>query len=44
VLSALVADRSAWRVIEAAEPVRRTRGHADIAAGLVAPAFGPETA
>ena len=26
VLSALMADRSAWRVIEAAEPARRTRG------------------
>jgi UDP-3-O-[3-hydroxymyristoyl] N-acetylglucosamine deacetylase len=42
VLSALMADTSAWRVVEAAEPVRRTRGHADLAAGLVAPAYGPE--
>jgi UDP-3-O-[3-hydroxymyristoyl] N-acetylglucosamine deacetylase len=41
VLSALMADRSAWRVIEAAEPVRRMRGHADLGAGLGA-AYGPE--
>jgi UDP-3-O-[3-hydroxymyristoyl] N-acetylglucosamine deacetylase len=41
VLSALMADRSAWRVIEAAEPVRRARGHADLGA-RVAAAFGPE--
>lgn len=42
VLSALMADRSAWRLIEAAETVRRSRGHADVATGLVAPAYGPE--
>jgi UDP-3-O-[3-hydroxymyristoyl] N-acetylglucosamine deacetylase len=41
VLSALIADRSAWRLIDAA-PARRSRGHADVAAGLVAPAFGPD--
>ena len=41
VLSALIADRSAWRVIEAAEPARRVRGHADVGAGLAA-AYGPE--
>ena len=36
VLSALMADPTAWRVVEAAaEPVRRTRGHADVATGLV---------
>jgi UDP-3-O-[3-hydroxymyristoyl] N-acetylglucosamine deacetylase len=40
VLRALLADRSAWRVAEA-EPVRRRRGHAEVA-GVVAPAFGPE--
>src|SRR5471030_2977911 len=41
VLSALMADPAAWRVVEAAtEPVRRMRGHADIAAGLVAAAYG----
>jgi UDP-3-O-[3-hydroxymyristoyl] N-acetylglucosamine deacetylase len=42
VLSALMADTSAWRVIEAAEPARRPRGRAAIAPGLVAPAYGPE--
>jgi UDP-3-O-[3-hydroxymyristoyl] N-acetylglucosamine deacetylase len=42
VLSALMADPTTWRVVEAAEPVRRARGRADIATGLVAPAFGPE--
>lgn len=42
VLSALMADRSAWRVIEAAEPARRTRGQARVGAGLIAVAYGPE--
>jgi UDP-3-O-[3-hydroxymyristoyl] N-acetylglucosamine deacetylase len=47
VLSALMADRSAWRVVEAREarrqaPRRVIRGHADVATGLVAPAYGPE--
>ncbi|MFN3659508.1 MAG: UDP-3-O-acyl-N-acetylglucosamine deacetylase [Pseudolabrys sp.] len=41
VLSALMADKSAWRVIEAAETVRRVRGQAAVA-GLAAPAYGPE--
>jgi UDP-3-O-[3-hydroxymyristoyl] N-acetylglucosamine deacetylase len=42
VLSALMADSSAWRVVEFAEPVRRARGHADRVAGLAVPAYGPE--
>jgi len=42
VLSALMADPSAWRVVEASEPARRTRGHADVGAGLAAAAYGPE--
>jgi len=42
VLSALMADRTAWRVIEAAEPARRSRGHAQVAAGRLAAAYGPE--
>ena len=43
VLSALMTDPTAWRVVEAAaEPVRRTRGHAEISAGMLAPAYGPE--
>lgn len=40
VLSALMADPSAWRVIEATEPVRRPRGMAQI--GVPAVAYGPE--
>ena len=43
VLSALMADPTAWRVVEApAEPVRRSRGQAKLAAGLAVPAYGPE--
>jgi UDP-3-O-[3-hydroxymyristoyl] N-acetylglucosamine deacetylase len=43
VLSALMADKSAWRVIEtAAEPARRQRGHAGAPAGLAAAAYGPD--
>jgi UDP-3-O-[3-hydroxymyristoyl] N-acetylglucosamine deacetylase len=44
VLTALLADRSAWRVVEA-EPARRPRSHAEAGAGLggmIAPAYGPE--
>ncbi|MGN6573655.1 MAG: UDP-3-O-acyl-N-acetylglucosamine deacetylase [Pseudolabrys sp.] len=40
VLSALMADTSAWRVVEAAEmPARRGRAKA---AGVVVPAYGPD--
>src|SRR5262249_61385244 len=42
VLSALMADPKAWRVVEAVEPTRRPRGHAGVVSGLVAAAFGPE--
>ena len=42
VLSALMTDTSAWRVVEATETVRRPRGHAGAAVGLVAPAYGPD--
>jgi UDP-3-O-[3-hydroxymyristoyl] N-acetylglucosamine deacetylase len=45
VLTALMADRSAYRVVEA-ETVRRPRTHAEVGSGilggLVAPAYGPE--
>jgi UDP-3-O-[3-hydroxymyristoyl] N-acetylglucosamine deacetylase len=40
VLSALMADPSAWRVVEATEHVRRGRAQAQ--PGLVAPAYGPD--
>jgi UDP-3-O-[3-hydroxymyristoyl] N-acetylglucosamine deacetylase len=41
ILAALFADPTAWTVVEAKEPVRapRLRGHADISAGLAAPAY-----
>jgi UDP-3-O-[3-hydroxymyristoyl] N-acetylglucosamine deacetylase len=45
VLTALMADRSAWTYVEMpeAEPVRRLRGRVDLAAaGFTAPAYGPE--
>ncbi|MDB5598001.1 MAG: UDP-3-O-[3-hydroxymyristoyl] N-acetylglucosamine deacetylase [Xanthobacteraceae bacterium] len=43
VLSALMADTSAWAMVEAPEPARRVRGsHAELAAGMVAPAYGPD--
>jgi UDP-3-O-[3-hydroxymyristoyl] N-acetylglucosamine deacetylase len=45
VLTALLADHSAWRVVEA-EPARRSRGHVEAGAGMVggmiAPAYGPD--
>ena len=45
VLTALLADRSAWRVVEA-ETARRPRGHAEagsgMVGGMVAPAYGPD--
>jgi UDP-3-O-[3-hydroxymyristoyl] N-acetylglucosamine deacetylase len=40
VLCALVADPTAWTVVEERSP--RQRGHADVAAGLIAPAYGAE--
>jgi UDP-3-O-[3-hydroxymyristoyl] N-acetylglucosamine deacetylase len=40
VLSALMADPTAWRVVEAAETSRR--GHATAQPGIVAPAYGPD--
>jgi UDP-3-O-[3-hydroxymyristoyl] N-acetylglucosamine deacetylase len=45
VLTALMADRSAWRVVEA-ETARRSRAPAEIGSGMVggmiAPAYGPD--
>jgi UDP-3-O-[3-hydroxymyristoyl] N-acetylglucosamine deacetylase len=41
VLSALMADPSAWIMVEA-EPARRARGHAELATGLVARAYAPD--
>jgi UDP-3-O-[3-hydroxymyristoyl] N-acetylglucosamine deacetylase len=42
VLTALMADSSAWAYVEMPQPVRRARGHADLAAGFAAPAYGPD--
>jgi UDP-3-O-[3-hydroxymyristoyl] N-acetylglucosamine deacetylase len=42
VLSALMADPSAWTYVETPEVVRRARGHAELAAGFAAPAYGPD--
>jgi UDP-3-O-[3-hydroxymyristoyl] N-acetylglucosamine deacetylase len=42
VLSALMADPTAWRLVDAQAATPRSRGHAEPAGGLVAPAYGPE--
>jgi UDP-3-O-[3-hydroxymyristoyl] N-acetylglucosamine deacetylase len=41
VLSALIADTSAWCLVEG-DPLRAPRGHADVASGMVAPAYAPD--
>jgi UDP-3-O-[3-hydroxymyristoyl] N-acetylglucosamine deacetylase len=42
VLTALMADQSAWTYVEMPETVRRPRGHADLATSVGAPAYGPD--
>jgi UDP-3-O-[3-hydroxymyristoyl] N-acetylglucosamine deacetylase len=42
VLSALMADASSWTMVEAGPAARRIRGHAEVAIGLLAPAYGPD--
>jgi UDP-3-O-[3-hydroxymyristoyl] N-acetylglucosamine deacetylase len=42
VLTALMADRSAWTYVETPEMARRNRGHADLPAGFATPAYGPD--
>ncbi len=42
VLHALMSDASAWTTVEAAETPRRIRGYADVTAGMLAPAYGPD--
>jgi UDP-3-O-[3-hydroxymyristoyl] N-acetylglucosamine deacetylase len=47
VLTALMADPSAWRLVDASDmrreaPRRVIRGHADVGAARVAPAYGPD--
>ncbi len=41
VLTALMADRSAWTYVEMPE-TRRPRGHAELATGFASPAYGPD--
>jgi UDP-3-O-[3-hydroxymyristoyl] N-acetylglucosamine deacetylase len=42
VLHALMSDVSAWTTVEVAETPRRIRGYADVTAGMLAPAYGPD--
>jgi UDP-3-O-[3-hydroxymyristoyl] N-acetylglucosamine deacetylase len=42
VLSALMADRTAWTYVEAPEATRRVRGHAELTAGFASPTYGPD--
>jgi UDP-3-O-[3-hydroxymyristoyl] N-acetylglucosamine deacetylase len=42
VITALMSDPSAWTYSELEQPVRRTRGHADLVTGHMAPAYGPD--
>jgi len=42
VVTALMADQSAWTYVEMPETVRRVRGHADLSTGVAAPAYGPD--
>src|SRR5476649_1040752 len=42
VLHALMTDASAWTTVELAETPRRIRGYADVTAGMLAPAYGPD--
>jgi UDP-3-O-[3-hydroxymyristoyl] N-acetylglucosamine deacetylase len=41
VMSALMADHSAWTVVDA-DAVRPMRGHAEVATGMAAPAYAPD--
>jgi UDP-3-O-[3-hydroxymyristoyl] N-acetylglucosamine deacetylase len=40
VLTALIADPTAWTIVEEGKP--RPRGHAELPVGVVAPAYGPD--
>jgi UDP-3-O-[3-hydroxymyristoyl] N-acetylglucosamine deacetylase len=42
VLNTLISDPSAWTMVEQPETVRRMRGYADVTAGMLAPAYGPD--
>jgi UDP-3-O-[3-hydroxymyristoyl] N-acetylglucosamine deacetylase len=42
VVTALMADASAWCYVEMPQPSRRARGHAELGAALAAPVYGPD--
>jgi UDP-3-O-[3-hydroxymyristoyl] N-acetylglucosamine deacetylase len=42
VVTALMADPSAWTYGEVEEPARRARGHADLGSGFAVAAYGPD--
>ena len=42
VLNTLMSDPSAWTTVELPETPRRIRGYADVTAGMLAPAYGPD--
>jgi UDP-3-O-[3-hydroxymyristoyl] N-acetylglucosamine deacetylase len=42
VLTALMADASAWTYVDMPDYGRRIRGHADLAGGFATPAYGPD--
>jgi UDP-3-O-[3-hydroxymyristoyl] N-acetylglucosamine deacetylase len=42
VVTALMSDPGAWVYVEMPEPARRQRGHAELATGFAAPAYGPD--
>ena len=42
VLRALLADATAWELVAAREPARRTRARAEFAGGMLQPAFAPD--
>jgi UDP-3-O-[3-hydroxymyristoyl] N-acetylglucosamine deacetylase len=41
-VTALMADRSAWEYVDTPDAARRIRGHAEPAGGFTAPAYGPD--
>lgn len=42
VVTALMADPSAWALVEMPQPARRPRGHAELATGFATPVYGPD--
>jgi UDP-3-O-[3-hydroxymyristoyl] N-acetylglucosamine deacetylase len=42
VVTALMSDPTAWTYSEPEQPIRRSRGHADLVTGHLVPAYGPD--